>query len=690
MLIVNPADTGFDRLSAGLTRILKSKKVINGMMMLDTNRETRRMALDDENAIDEGKAVASFHDSEKRYRRLFESAKDGILILDAATGKVVDVNPFLLQLLGYSYNEIIGRHLWEIGSFQDIAASKTAFKKLQDTEYIRYDNLPLKTRDGKSVEVEFISNVYLVDQSKVIQCNIRDITGRREMEKTLQKSEAKMRSILDNIGIGVALISPKMEILELNRQMREWFPDIQPDHHPICFQVFNDPPGKEPCKNCPTQKTLKDGLVHENAVQPPRAGTVKNYRVVSSPIRDASGEITAAIEMVEDITEKLALESQVRQSQKMEAVGRLASGVAHDYNNGLTVIMGYTEQALDKINPTDPLYDDLQEVFKAASHSAAVTQQLLAFARKQHISPKVIDLNEAIGGMQKMLQRLIGEDIHLSLLSGTSLRPILMDSSQLDQILANLCINARDAIAGVGKITIETSMASFDDTYCANHAGFVPGDFVVLAVSDDGCGMSRETQGHIFEPFYTTKKLGVGTGLGLSTVYGIVNQNNGFIDFTSEPEKGTIFKIYLPCHQGEAAASQKILPAKMPAGHGETILVVDDDAAVLNLVRSCLKRLGYTVLVSDMPGEAVKMAEMHLDAIRLVITDVIMPEMNGQELVNRLMALKPDLQYLFMSGYTADVIRDRGLTETNGGFIQKPFSMKTLAAKVSEALDGNR
>lgn len=664
--------------------------------MLDTNCETqlrtarselkRRMALDDEKLMAKEAADTALQDSEKRYRRLFESAKDGILILDAATGKVVDVNPFLLQLLGYSYDEIHGRHLWEIGSFQDIAASKTAFKKLQDTEYIRYDNLPLKTRGGKSVEVEFVSNVYLVDHSKVIQCNIRDITIRKQAERALQASEAKMRSILDNIGIGVALISPKMEVLELNRRMCEWFPDIHPDHHPICFQAFNDPPGKEPCKNCPTQKTLKDGLVHENAVQTARAGAVKNYRVVSSPIRDASGGITAAIELVEDITDKLALESRIRQSQKMEAVGRLAGGVAHDYNNGLTVIMGYAEQALDKVNPTEPLYDDLQEIFKAAARSAGVTQQLLAFARKQLISPKVIDLNETVGGMLKMLQRIIGEDIHLTWLPGEGLWPIMMDPSQLDQILANLCINARDAIADVGKITIETSIASFDDAYCANHAGFVPGYFVVLAVSDDGCGMSKETQGHLFEPFYTTKRVGVGTGLGLSTVYGIVKQNNGFINFTSEPDKGTVFKIFLRRHQGEAAPLQKITPNKMPTGHGETVLVVDDDDAILNLVKKCLEQLGYAVLTAVSPLEAIRLTETHRQKIRLVLTDVIMPEMNGRELVKRLMSLKPDLKHLFMSGYTADVIAGRGALGEEGGFIQKPFKMNTLAVKVSEAL----
>ena len=634
----------------------------------------------------EDQADTALQDSEKRYRRLFESAKDGILILDAETGKVVDVNPFLLDLLGYSYNELFGQYLWEIGPFHDIAASKTAFKSLQDTEYIRYDNLPLKTRDGKSIEVEFVSNVYLVDHHKVIQCNIRDVTVRKQAERALQESESKMRGILDNIGIGVVLISPGMEVLELNRQMRDWFPDIHPGDRPICYEAFNDPPGKKACKKCPTQKTLKDGRVHESTMQKSRAGKVNSYRVVSSAIFDASGEVTAVIEMIEDITEKLSLESQVRQSQKMEAVGRLAGGVAHDYNNTLTVILGYAEQAMDKMNPSEPLYDDLQEIFRAATHSAAITQQLLIFARKQVVSPKVIDLNETVGGMLKMLRRLIGEDIRLTWLCGADLWLIKMDPSQLGQILANLCINARDAIADTGNIAIETDMAVFDHTYCENHAGFVPGEFVVLTVRDDGCGISKETQSHIFEPFFTTKGLGVGTGLGLSTVYGIVTQNEGFINFTSEPDKGTIFKVFLRRHKETVDSLQNTIPAKMSMGHGETILIVDDDDAILNLIKIRLKKLGYAVLTAGTPLEAVALTKTHIGNIRLVISDVVMPEMNGGELAQTLMSIKPGLKYIFMSGYTADVIATRGVIDETMNFLQKPFTINALAAKVHETL----
>ena len=530
---------------------------IENQLRLANTELNRRIALLEETLLEKERTGEALQDSEKRYRRLFESAKDGILILDADTGKVVDVNPFLLQLLGYSYDALYGQHIWELGVFKDIAASKDAFKTLQDNEYIRYDDLPLETLDGQPIAVEFVSNVYLVDHSKVIQCNIRDITERKRAERALGESEAKTRSILDNIGIGVALISPKMEVLELNHRMREWFPAVDPGQRPICYRAFNDPPREAVCDNCPTHKTLQDGLVHEATTQTPRAGGVRNYRIVSSPILNASGEVTAAIEMVEDITEKLSLESQFRQAQKMEAVGRLAGGVAHDFNNMLSVILGYAELALGKVDPAQPLHADLEEILKAAERSADITRQLLAFARKQTIAPKVLDLNETVEGMLKMLRRLIGEDIDLAWLPGAGLWPVKMDPAQIDQILANLCVNARDAIADVGKVTIETGNAVFDEAYCADHAGFVPGEYVLLAVSDDGCGMDKETLDQIFEPFFTTKEVGKGTGLGLATVYGIVKQNNGFINVYSEPGKGTTFKIYLPRHAGQAVDTQQ-------------------------------------------------------------------------------------------------------------------------------------
>ena len=513
-----------------------------------------------------------------------------------------------------------------------------------------------------------------------------DIAERQRAEGALRESEAKTRSIVDNIGIGVALISPEMEVLELNHRMREWFPAVQPGQRPICYGAFNDPPRERLCDYCPTHKTLQDGLVHEATTQTPQAGRVRSYRIVSSPILNTSGEVTAAIEMVEDITEKLSLESQFLQSQKMEAVGRLAGGVAHDFNNMLNVILGYAEMALDKVDPAQPLHDDLKEILNAARRSAGIIRQLLAFARQQTIDPKVLDLNETVEGMLKMLRRLIGEDIDLVWRPDSGLWPVKMDPTQVEQILANLCANARDAIAQVGKITIETENTAFDQAYCADHPGFVPGEYALLAISDDGHGMDRETQDKIFEPFFTTKALGQGTGLGLATVYGIVKQNNGFINVYSEPGEGTTFKIYLARQAVRDVEPQQESAAEIPRSRGETVLVVEDEVSLLKLASEILDTLGYTVLTAVTPGEALRLVEEYPGEIHLLMTDVILPEMNGSDLAVQIKEIRPAMKYLFMSGYTAEVIAHRGMLDEGVQFIPKPFSVRDLAAKVRTAL----
>jgi nitrogen-specific signal transduction histidine kinase/ActR/RegA family two-component response regulator len=390
--------------------------------------------------------------------------------------------------------------------------------------------------------------------------------------------------------------------------------------------------------------------------------------------------------IIHDITDLRQLENQLLQAQKMESVGRLAGGVAHDFNNMLGVILGNTEMALTRVDPSEPLYNDLRDILGAARKSAEITRQLLAFARKQTIRPRVIDLNETVEGMLKILRRLIGEDINLAWLPGPGIWPVMADPSQLDQILANLCVNARDAIAGVGKVTIETAKVTFDAAYCADHAGFAPGDYVLLAVSDDGCGMDKGILDHVFEPFFTTKEIGRGTGLGLATVYGIVKQNNGFINVYSEPKKGTTFKIYLPRHAGEAGLPEMRSDSVLPSGSGETVLLVEDEVSLLALTKRILEGLGYAVLDAATPGQALALAREHAGRIDLVLTDVVMPEMNGRDLAGRLQVLHPDLKVLYMSGYTADVIAHRGILETGVQFLQKPFAKRELAIKVREAL----
>ncbi len=406
--------------------------------------------------------------------------------------------------------------------------------------------------------------------------------------------------------------------------------------------------------------------------------------------------INGVIASVRDITERkqnekarIKLEEQLQQAQKMEAIGQLAGGVAHDFNNMLGVILGHAELAMDVVGQSQPLLRaNLEEIRKAAARSADITRQLLAFARKQLVSPKVIDLNETVAGMLKMLLRLIGEDINLLWQPGADLWRVKVDPSQIDQILANLCVNARDAIAGVGKITVETGNSTFDEDYCTSHTGFLSGEFVRMSVSDSGCGIDRETLQHIFEPFFTTKKVGEGTGLGLATVYGIVQQNHGFVNVCSEPGQGSTFTIYLPRHARTGAPGRDEAIEENALGGNETILLVEDEPTVLKMTTTMLNRLGYTVLAAGTPDEAIRLVAGGIGRIDLLLTDVIMPEMNGRTLAGRLLGYQAEMKCLFMSGYTANVISHHGVLDEGVCFIQKPFSKNELATQVREALKG--
>ena len=417
---------------------------------------------------------------------------------------------------------------------------------------------------------------------------------------------------------------------------------------------------------------------------------------IKMPMIDDQGKLVGVLGVARDITErkkteeeKIKLRSQLQQAQKMQSVGRLAGGVAHDFNNMLGVILGYGELALEQTDPSQQVHAALREIMKAARRSTEITSQLLAFARKQTISPKVLDINKTVAGMTGMLRRFIGENIDLAWLPGENVWRVKIDPVQIDQILANLCVNARDAIENVGKVTIETGNVVFDESYCAHHLGFLPGEYVLLAVSDNGCGMDAEIACNIFEPFFTTKESGKGTGLGLSTVYGIVKQNNGFINLYSEPGQGTTFKIYLPRQMTNA----EYLPEKAeeePAESGqETILLVEDELSILKMTKLMLESLGYQVVASSTPSEAIRLAQDYAGEIHLLVTDVIMPEMNGRDLAESIQSIHPNIKRLFMSGYTANVIAHHGVLDEGVNFIPKPFSKEKLGTKVRETLDGD-
>jgi len=506
-------------------------------------------------------------------------------------------------------------------------------------------------------------------------------------QRQLRYSSESYSTILDRVDAAIYIADfDTRELLFVNEHLRNIIGD-DVEGKP-CWQVLQNE--AKPCSFCNNSELLDAQGNPTGVIRSEFQNTLDErwYDIRDQAITWVDGRLVR-LEIAVDITERKELEQQLLQAQKLESIGRLAGGVAHDYNNMLGVILGSAELALKQIEDAHPVHAKLEQIRSAARRSADITRQLLAFARKQTIAPQVIDLNESLEGMLKMLRRLIGEDIELTWLPATHLDSIEIDPVQLDQLLANLCVNARDAISGSGKITIETANVEFDAAYCKRHQGFNPGHYVMLAVSDSGCGMDKETQAHIYEPFFTTKESGKGTGLGLATVYGIVKQNQGFINLYSEPGSGTTFRIYLSRHtQGAAAELATPQHPALSGGHGEQILVVEDEPTMLELTSMMLEELGYEPLKANEPREALELAK-HNPGISLLLTDVVMPGMNGRELAKQLQAQQPRLQnlkILYMSGYTANVIAHHGVLEKGVNFIQKPFSLQDLALKMASVM----
>jgi len=637
--------------------------------------------------------------SEKNYRDIFDNSSDCIFIHDAATGAIVDVNRTTCETFGYSVEEI--KRL-NVGDF---SLNQPPYTNTEALEWIRkaYMEGPqrfewlAKDRKGRLIWLEntlLYAQIGGKDRVLVFGSNIDD---RKHAEIEIRKSEELLNQAQEIAQLGSYVWNIGDDSLEWSRQM---------------FVIAGlDPDGfygnlSETISNMIHPEDRADvieqvqKMVEQKRTWPMEFRLVRpdgGVRWLSSTSRfqyDDKGDPVLCVGVHHDITEKKqrdaeneSLQSQLHQAQKMEAVGRLAGGVAHDFNNMLGIIIGHTDMILEEMGPEHPFYADLLEIKKAAARSADLTRQLLAFARKQTVAPKVIDLNKTVEGMLKMLQRLIGEDIDMEWIPAENAWPVKIDPGQIDQILVNLCVNARDAIADVGKVTIETGNIVFDEDYCKVHNGFVPGEYTMLAVSDNGCGMDSVTLSHAFEPFFTTKEPGKGTGLGLATVYGVVKQNDGFINVYSEPGQGTTFKIYLPRYKAKAAPlSEKGSDISSGRGH-ETILLVEDEPAILRMATMMLGREGYTVLGAGTPGEAVRLATEHPGDIHLLITDVVMPEMNGRDLAKNILSLYPGLKCLFMSGYTANVIAHHGILDEGVQFIQKPFSKQALTAKVRELLD---
>jgi two-component system cell cycle sensor histidine kinase/response regulator CckA len=640
-------------------------------------------------------------ESESRYRILIERAPDAILVYDVDQQKFVDANASAERLFGCSRDELLESDPQRFyvkkqpdGRNPDESISDHSLRVLAG-EDLQFDRI-IHSANGRDLYCEVRVVRLPSENRKLIRASFIDVTERRQVEEALRENQKQLMEAqrlahighweLDHTSNKITWSDEIFRIFEIDKQRSSlsyevFMENIHPDDREMVITAFK--------QSMQTNKPYK--LVHRLLFPDGRIKYVHEqgetyYSPDGEPIR-SGGTVQDITELKHAEIEKMKLQEQLTTAQKMEAVGRLAGGVAHDFNNILSVIMGHTDLALQKTDDSMPVFANLKEIQNAAIRSADLTRQLLAFARKQTAIPKIMNLNDSVEGMLKMLRRMIGEDIELIWKPEMGLWPVMIDPSQVDQLLANLCINARDAIAGVGKITIETRNILADEALCSRYADCMPGEYVMLAVSDNGSGMDKDTLDHIFEPFFTTKGAGQGTGLGLATVYGIVKQNEGFINVRSEQGKGSTFYIYL--HRCKVENIEQITdrPEKPYAGHGETILIVEDDTAALHTGKTMLEHLGYTVLTASTPKEALLMAENHIDRISLLITDVIMPKMNGWELAKIITGMKPGLKCLFCSGYTADVISNRGMLEEGVNFLQKPYSIKDLAIKVRQAME---
>jgi len=522
-----------------------------------------------------------------------------------------------------------------------------------------------------------------------IERELREAKSRRERrraEEALRESEKRLQAILDNSPAIIFLKNTEGRYLYVNPQ----FAKLTPLTREQILGKTDDEiflPAQAAAFRADDLKVLQAGVALEFEEVADQQDGPHTSIVSKFPLRNAEGKVYAICAIATDITERKSLEAQLRQAQKMEAIGQLAGGIAHDFNNLLTVINGYSELMLLSLPVEHPHCATFEQIRQAGEKASRLNRQLMAFSRQQVLQPKVLDLNAVVANIDTMLQRVIGEDIDLLTILSPGLASVKADPGQIEQVLMNLVVNARDAMPAGGRLTIETADVVLDTDYARTHVAVNPGRYVMLAVSDNGCGMDAETQARIFEPFFTTKELGKGTGLGLSTVYGIVKQSGGHIEVYSEPGRGTTFRIYLPRIE---EAAEAVEPGKareqLPRG-SETILLVEDEAGVRTLAKTILQTHGYTVLDAAQGKDAFLLSGQHEGLIHLMVTDMVMPEMSGREVAERLKPLRPNMKVLFMSGFTDKAMVHHGELGPGMAFLQKPFTPQTLARKVREVLD---
>ncbi len=641
--------------------------------------------------------------SQQQLRAIFETEPDCVKIM-TPEGELLEINPAGIAIFeAESFDALKAHHL----SDRVLPEHRAAFRAMNARVLAGQPGVLEFEMEGLRGTRRWLQTSATTMRDPVTAATVvlsisRDITKQKQAAKALFRNQTIVRHISNELPLGFLVIDERTNaVLHVNRRFCEIFDCVEllepirdgritgRDVMTLCARLVLDGAAFEAARG--EHDDVDDRRVLEGEL---RCSGDRTVRRLATQIRDEKDRYVGRFYLFEDITarqveeaERVRLETQLHQAMKMQSVGRLAGGVAHDFNNMLGVIIGHAELAMRAVQAIDPVYADLAAIHEAAQRSAALTRQLLAFASKQTAAPQQLDLNATVSGSLPLLQRLISEDVRLEWHPASSVWPVRMDPSQLDQILTNLCVNARDAITNVGTITIATANCPLDHDILGRSPDARPGEFVRLTVRDTGCGMDAAMFDQIFEPFFTTKRMGMGTGLGLATVYGTVRQNDGFITVDSTPGIGTTFEVFLPRALAVLNEPRAEAVNVVSRSGRETVLVVEDEPAILRLIAQILGSRGYTVLPAGTPGEAESVARAHPHPIHLLLTDVIMPEMNGSDLATKLAVDHPRMRSLFMSGYTSDVIAKHGVLEDGVSFLQKPFSIGSLAEKVREALD---
>ncbi len=642
--------------------------------------------------IDERKQTEkSLRESEDKFRSIFEQATDGIMMADTETKRNIEANKAICAMLGYTREEIVGLSIDGLHPGKDLPAIRDIFDKQQRGEISLASEVPMLRKDGSIFYADINATRVTLGGMQSLVGIFRDTTERKKTEELIKKNELFIKSILESVDEGFVVVGRDYRIISANRAFCDKAGmTIEDAIGRYCYEVSHR--GTTPCfetgEQCSVKRTFETGehsaFMHTHYDE---RGNPVYVDTKSYAMRDAAGNVTSAIEICIDVTEKKKLEDQYRQVQKMEAIGQLAGGVAHDFNNILSAIIGYGHLSLMKLRDDDPVRHYIDQILQSSERAATLTQSLLAFSRKQPTKKEHHELNAVIRNFEKFLHRLLREDIEMTIQYSVEQPVIMADRGQVEQVIMNLVTNARDAIPDRGKLIIDVSVRAMDEAFIRAHGYGKVGDYAMLSVSDTGVGMNEKTKKRIFEPFFTTKEMGKGTGLGLATVYGIVKAHDGFINVYSEPEKGSVFHVYFPLAQTTNAvpepSGQHPVPLK---GGSETILLAEDDASLRNMTSVVLRGMGYTVIEAEDGNRAVVRFSENRAAIKLVILDGIMPKMNGLGAYREISARSPNIRCIFMSGYSGEIFAQDGLP--NGTeFMPKPVKPSELLSKVREMLD---